>query len=504
MVTQRHHRTLGHLVLRSLLNGPERIFIAALTLMVLAVLWSYQRTVDRDGAAILSQSPILHPVNTLEGIGELVVVTRLGPTTYLIQPDGRTVGLEHDLALKFGEFLGKPVRFLVLDNMNQVLEAVRSHRAHLAAAAVHVSPQLKTQFDFTLPYQRSRPQVVFNASLTPAPENPADLVGKRVGVVPDPVHLEILKKLKVQFPALTWQEFPHGDLDLDLLQKVFEGSIHYAISDSNTIAIAQNYYPDLTVAFDLGPDEPIAWAFPHEEGSPLFQAARDYLASLDRSGGLSRAVERYYGHINALDHEDASAFLQKIVSRLPRFSENFKRAQDVSSLDWRLLAAIAYQESRWDNDAVSPTGVRGIMMLTADTADRLHVSNRMDPNQAIPGAARYLQQLKDMVPPRIPEPDRTWLALAAYNVGFAHLEDARILAQRNQLNPDSWNDIKKMLPLLSLPAVYESTKSGFARGGEPVNFVENIRGYYDILVRFEKPHHAMAGMVGGLPRLISP
>ncbi len=282
MVTQRPHRTLGHFVLRFLLNGPERIFIVALTLMVLVVLWSYQHTVDRDGAAILSQAPILQPVSTLETLGELVVATRLGPTTYLTQPDGRTVGLEHDLALKFGEYLGKPVRFLVLDNMDQVLDAVRSRRAHLAAAAVHVSPQLKQQFDFTLPYQQSRPQVVFNASLTPAPASPSDLVGKRLGVVPDPVHLEILKKLKAQFPALEWQEFPHGDLDLDLLQKVFEGSIQYAISDSNTIAIAQNYYPDLTVAFDLGPDEPIAWAFPHGAGLPLYQAAKDYLATLDR------------------------------------------------------------------------------------------------------------------------------------------------------------------------------------------------------------------------------
>ncbi len=504
MVTQRSQHTLGHLVLRFLLNGPERVFIVVLALMVVGVLWSYQRATDRDGAVILSQSPILQPIDTLENLSEIVVATRIGPTTLLTQPDGRTVGLEHDLALKFGEYLGKPVRFLVLDNLNQVLEAISSRRAHMAAAAVHVSPQLRKQFDFTLPYQQSRPQVVFNASLTPAPASPADLIGKRLGVVPDPVHLEILKNLKIQYPALVWQEFPHGDVDLDLLQKVFEGSVQYAISDSNTIAIAQNYYPDLTVAFDLGPDEPIAWAFPHEGSAPLYQAAKNYLGTLDHSGGLSRMVERYYGHINALDHEDSSAFLQKMVSRLPRFSEDFKRAQDISTVDWRLLAAIAYQESRWDNEAISPTGVRGIMMLTADTADRLHVSNRMDSNQSIPAAARYLQQLKEMIPPRITEPDRTWLALAAYNVGFGHLEDARILAQRNKLNPDSWNDIKKMLPLLSLPAVYETTKSGFARGGEPVNFVENIRSYYDILARFEKPHRPIANIMGGFPRLIGP
>ncbi len=504
MVTQRSPRTIGHLLLRVFVNRPERAFIALLALLVAAVLWSYFRTTDRDGAIILSQAPVLAPVTSLASVAELVVATRLGPTTYLTQPDGRTVGLEHDLALKFGEYLGKPVRFLVLDNLDQVLKAVSTQRAHLAAAAVPVSPELAERFAFTIPYQQSRPQVVFNDTLTPEPKNPGDLVGRRVGVVPNPEHLSVLEKLRARYPALSWKAFPRGDVDLDLLQQVFEGRIQYAVSDSNTVAIAQNYYPDLAVAFDLGPNEPIAWAFPRTGEDPIYQAARDFFGTLNRSGGLARMVERYYGHINALDHEDSSAFLQKMVSRLPQFAPIFKQAQERTSVDWRLIAALSYQESQWDNDAISPTGVRGIMMLTADTADRLHVTNRLDPKEAIPAAAHYLQQLREMVPARIPEPDRTWMALASYNVGFAHLEDARILAQRNRLNPDAWNDVKRMLPLLSTPAVYNNTRAGFARGGEPVIFVENIRSYYDILSRFEKPYHTFGKSAAGLAKLSGP
>ncbi|MDE2131334.1 MAG: membrane-bound lytic murein transglycosylase MltF [Betaproteobacteria bacterium] len=504
MVTQRSPRTVGHLLLNLFLDRPERAFVTLLALLVAIVLWSYFRTAGRDGAIILSEAPILAPVSNLESVTELVVATRLGPTTYLTQPDGRTVGLEHDLALKFGEYLGKPVRFLVLDNLDQVLKAVSTQRAHLAAAAVHVSPQLSQRFEFTVPYQQSRPQIVFNATTTPAPQNAADLVGKRLGVVPDPVHLAILEKLRTQYPGLTWKAFPRGDVDLDLLQQVFEGRTQYALSDSNTVSIAQNYYPDLGVAFDVGPSEPIAWAFPKNTEDPLVQAARNFFGTLNRSGGLARMVELYYGHINALDHEDSSAFLQKMVSRLPHFSPVFKHAQEITTLDWRLIAAMAYQESQWDNEAVSPTGVRGIMMLTADTADRLHVSNRLDPKEAIPAAARYLQQLREMIPVRVPEPDRTWMALASYNVGFAHLEDARILAQRNRLNPDSWSDVKRMLPLLSTPEVYNTTRAGFARGGEPVIFVENVRSYYDILARFEKPYRPLGKTAAGLAQIGSP
>ena len=504
MVPQRFHPALQNALLRTLLGTPERIFILALTVMVLVVLWSYQRTIDRDGATLLSQAPLLAPAARLEDIKELVVATRLGPTTYITQPDGRTVGLEHDLALNFANSLGKPVRFLVLDNLDQVLTAVRTHRAHFAAAAVPISSTLKNEFSFTPSYQQTRPQVVYNPLLTVAPKTPADLTGKRLAVVPNPGHLQLLKKLQEQYPTLAWREFPRGDVDLDLLQQVYDGDMQYAVSDSNTIAIAQNYYPELAVAFDLGPAEPIAWAFPTDGLGALFQAAKGYFDKLDRSGSLSRDVERYYGHVNALDRENSSAFLEKRVSRLPRFSQVFKRAQEISLIDWRLLAAIAYQESRWDNAAQSPTGVRGIMMLTADTADQLHVSNRLDPDLAIPAAARYLQQLRDTVPLRIPEPDRTWMALAAYNVGYAHLEDARVLAQRNHLNPDSWNDVKRMLPLLSSADVYQTTRYGFARGGEPVNFVENVRSYYDILARFEKPYRPAAGLTSGLYSLGGP
>jgi membrane-bound lytic murein transglycosylase F len=516
MVTQPPARPPRNALLHLLFGAPERIFIFLLAAAVLFVLWSYQRNHDRDGTTILSQSPILPPVTSLDDLKEVVVATRLGVTTYLTEPDGRTVGLDHDLALSFGSTLGKPVRFLVLDNLNQALDAVRTHRAHFAAAAVHVAPELQKDFAFTAPYLKSRPQVVFNRELTQRPASPAELAAKRLGVVPDPVYLAILEKLRAQNPTLSWQSFPRGDVDLELLQKVYDGDMTFALADSNTVAIAQNYYPDLSVAFDLGPEEPIAWAFlkegsdhlagnlPAKWSDPIFAAARDFLARLERNGSLGRAVERYFGHVSALGHEDSATFLQKMVSRLPHFAPTFKRAQELTAVDWRLLAAIAYQESHWDNDATSPTGVRGIMMLTADTADRLHVSNRLNPDESISAAARYLQQLKEMVPARIAEPDRTWMALAAYNVGYAHLEDARILAQRNKLNADSWNDLKKMLPLLSLPSVYETTKYGFARGGEPVNFVENVRSYYDILSRFEKPYRPAASLRGGLPNLVGP
>jgi len=203
---------------------------------------------------------------------------------------------------------------------------------------------------------------------------------------------------------------------------------------------------------------------------------------------------------------DVTNFLVRTRNVLPQYVGLFKQAQELTGLDWRLLAGVSYQESHWDRFNTSPTNVRGMMMLTEATADRLGVTDRLDARQSILGGARYIAMLKDMLPERIQEPDRTWLALAAYNIGFAHLEDARILTKRLKLNPDSWADVKKTLPLLNRAEHYSTLKYGYASGGAPVVFVESIRTYHKILERYEPKHQPIlpdfnlvnAGMTTGI------
>jgi membrane-bound lytic murein transglycosylase F len=121
------------------------------------------------------------------------------------------------------------------------------------------------------------------------------------------------------------------------------------------------------------------------------------------------------------------------------------------------------------------------MQLTEDTAAMMRAGDRLDPRASIFGGARYLSRLMGMVPPRIPEPDRTWFAVAAYNVGFGHVEDARILAQQQGRDPDRWEDVREILPLLSQERWYTRTRRGYARGWEPVRYVDNVQAYLNIL-----------------------
>jgi hypothetical protein len=146
---------------------------------------------------------------------------------------------------------------------------------------------------------------------------------------------------------------------------------------------------------------------------------------------------------------DASGLHERVRSALPLYRQLFRDAQEKTGIDWRLLAALAYQESKWDAQATSETGVRGLMQLTAETAKRLGGVDRLDPQASALAAARYLHDLKERLPPRIAEPDTTWLALAAYNIGVAHPE-ARDFAEA-EVDADRWSAVKKISALPCCP-----------------------------------------------------
>jgi membrane-bound lytic murein transglycosylase F len=278
---------------------------------------------------------------------------------------------------------------------------------------------------------------------------------------------------------------------MTLLDQLSDSEYDFVITDSHIVELAQNFSPNIGKAFTLGGPETLAWALPNDADPLLVNQVRDFFKRINANGSLRILLDRYYGHIERLNQADVFAFLQRRTSVLPQYRDIFQEAQELTGIDWRLLAALGFQESHWDPLATSPTGVRGLMMLTSGTADRMGVTNRLDARQNIIAGARYLKILKDALPGRIGEPDRTWLALAAYNVGYGHLEDARILARRRGLNPDSWFDLRKTLPLLARSDYYTTVKRGFARGGEAVILTENVRNYFDILVRYEDPYRPL-------------
>lgn len=417
--------------------------------------------------------------------GELVVLTRLSPTTYYFDADGAPTGLEHDLVKRFADTYGWRVRFELAASLEELFSRLERGEAHFAAASLAVTEKRIMRARFGPSYADGREWVICGPSVNP-PKRVAELVGLRIEVLAGSSHLDRLRELRLKHPGLTWKEraLPGEE---ELLERVSTGLIDCTVADEMEYQIARNYLPGLRAVFDLG-QRRFAWAFPMRGEARLLEAVGPFFEEVSKSGELARMKERYFGHVSRLEEADVLGILEKRTTRLPALKAYFHEGQTLSGIDWRLLAAVAYQESQWDPKAVSPTGVRGIMMLTADTADRLGVKNRLDPRESILGGARYLRLLIDMIPASVAEPDRTWMALAAYNLGPGHFAAALRLTRKLGLNPNVWIDVKDVLPKLAQRRYASMLGYGYARGGEARAFVENVRIYYDILSRYEPPY----------------
>ena len=411
-------------------------------------------------------------------VGELRVVTRHSPTTYFVGPDG-PAGPEFDLVRGFAEQLGVTLVISTVDNVSEILPQLISGESHMAAAGLSITESRREYLSFGHPYDTVDMHLIYKVG-TGKPRSIEEAIGRSIEVVAGSSHSDMLASLSQVYPKLEWSV--NADVEVaDLMEKVAHGELDFTVADSTEFNIQRHFYPDLRVALDLEIADPIAWAFRKGDGDRLLAQADDYLITAERSGLLAQVRDRYYGHTKKFDYVGTRAFIRHFDSRLPRYRPWFEEAGDLNGVDWRLLAAIGYQESHWRSHAVSPTGVRGLMMLTEATADYLDIDDRMDPETSIFGGARFYARQTERIADSVEEPDRTWMALAAYNVGFNHIKDARQIVEWEGGDPDTWVDISKALPLLAKREWYSRVKYGYARGWEPVLYVNNIRSYYNIL-----------------------
>jgi membrane-bound lytic murein transglycosylase F len=421
----------------------------------------------------------------------LNVIVRPGPATWFIGPNGQATGLDHDLLTRFARERGVPLNIVFADGAAALLTKLGAGEAELGAGGLFQAASANPADDATgasaavawsTGYHAVDPVVIYNADGF-RPRGFQDLDEATVAY---PAHTGLdaqLAAVRLAHPEIRWQPVDVVSADA-LIAQVADGTVSYAVVASSDAAIARNIYLDFDVAFPAGPRREFAWAV--APGYPELRNALDaFFARLRKDGTLARLAERYFADSRQVERIDAGVFQERIRESLPQWRKTFVEAQAKSGIEWRLLAALAYQESQWDADATSETGVRGLMQLTEETARHLGVADRLDPKASAIAAARYLADLKSKLPARIAEPDRTWLALAAFNIGTAHHEDARIHAQRQKLDPDLWSDVRKVLPLLAEPEYYVGAKYGYACGGMPVAFVARVRGYYDILLRME-------------------
>lgn len=429
-------------------------------------------------AAIIYQT---YPRQTyLESIlesGKITVSTQLSPSNYYVEDD-QPGGFEYELLKLFTDYIGVELEIISAIDKGQVLEALRLNNANFAASSLAETVTRKKNFSFSVPYATREVHVVYlqRQGFKPA-RTMADIAGD-IRVPTNSGYTDIMERLNPDHTK--WMSSEYEDVT-DLLENVHQQTLTYTLVDADTFNANRSFFPRLKVAFTLPEKLNIAWMTRHRKDQSLITAINDFMSLSETKDAITELNEKYFAPTQSLNLVDTLTFRRHLENRLPQYQEYFMTAAGQTGLDWQFLAAIGYQESHWNPKAVSPTGVRGIMMLTRNTAKEMEVEDRTDAKQSIFGGAHYFKQQVSRLPERIQGPDRVWFGLATYNVGRGHLEDARILTQRAGMNPDKWDDVAKHLPLLSQAKWYKTVKHGYARGREPVIYVRNIRKYLEQL-----------------------
>ena len=421
-----------------------------------------------------------NPYTTIKNRGSLIVGTINNPIYYFIGNEGES-GLEYELAKNFADYLGVRLQIKTLENNDQLFNELENNNIDIAAANLLFQPQRTEKFQLGPSYTSASWQLVYKKG-----ENrPKDLaqVQQEIIISAGEDLEKLLSQAQKKLPALKWQNNKQLTQE-ELLIQVAEGKIPYTIANSIDVAAAQQIRPNLAIAFDLTDEMTVHWYLSNQSYNELQAGLLDFMNNAIETGLIDRIEEKYFRHITAFDYVDTQAYLEAVEKILPQYQPLFEKYK--GNLDWRLLAAVAYQESHWDPYATSPTGVRGMMMLTKDTAARMNINNRTDAEQSIKAGSEYLHWLLDQMPDSIPEEDRIWYSLAAYNMGLGHILDARRLTKKLGGNPDNWLDVKNNLQLLSEKRHYSNLKYGYARGYEAYQYVENIRRYMNSIVNYHR------------------
>ena len=421
--------------------------------------------------------------------GVLRVGTLNNQLSYYIGPDG-PAGLDYEIARQFAKELGVRLEMKPAYRISNLYPALENGEIDIIAAGLTQSPERMQRFRPGPAYYYVSQQLIYEKGKW-RPRNLEQLLAKQnelieenegqpiVTIVGDSHFNQTLSKIQQEHPEFKFTIDPNADVN-DLLKEVSESDIRFTVADSVEVSLSQRIYPEVATAFELTEDQPTSWFLRRSEDESLYAMVIEFFGHLKQSGELAQLEEKYIGHVGSFDYVDTRAFIRALDNKLPKWSPLFKQYSE--EFDWRLIAALAYQESHWNPMAKSPTGVRGMMMLTLPTAKSVGVTNRLDPEQSVKGGVEYLRRMVARIPDSIEQHEKIWFALASYNVGYGHVMDARRLTKKQGGNPDQWSDVKERLPLLRQAKYHRQTRYGYARGDEAKNYVENIRRYYQSII----------------------
>ena len=461
-----------------------KIIISLLVFIIsIQAIFLYVCNYSEDGDNIITKKKTL--LSAIKKKKRLDVVILNSPTTYYIGNE-EAIGFEYELISEFAKNIGVDLNLTIVHTIGEALQMSRENVGDITVAGLTITDERKKEFKFGPQYNTVQEQLICNDKLyktTTFPQDVQDMVGLNMTVGKDTSYEFTLNQIKKDVEDLNFSTSAEYSTE-HLLEMTQNGELDCTVADSSVFMINQRYYPKLIRALVLSERKSLAWIIRDGDDS-LNEVLYKWLNSFERSGKMAELKDHYFTYLSIFDYYDTSVFYSRLESRLPKYKKYFVEAGEKYEIPWMILAAQSYQESYWNPKAVSNTGVRGMMMLTNQTAKSLGVKDRVDVEQSIDGGAKYLQTLEKMMPEEIKGKNRWAFALASYNVGYGHILDAQTLARKLDINPNSWLDLKEVLPLLTQSKYFKTLKYGYARGYEPVKYVDAIQNYYYIIEKNE-------------------
>lgn len=418
----------------------------------------------------------LTTVEKIKKTGFLRLITNRSINNYYYY-NGIPTGFEYDLAKEFADYLGVDLN-IVTPGWNSMFTYLEEKKGDFIAAGLTITRKRLEKAVFSIPYLTVRQHIIHHKK-TLCPASIEDFAGRTLHVRRGTSYQSRIEVLKAQGINLNY--ILHNNMaTLDLIRMVNDQELKFTISDSNIAFLSQRYYPDIRIGIPLQEKESLAWAA-RKDDIEMLKTINQFILYAMQSGKLEQLQNKYYANIENSDLFDIKLFHQRIKTRLPKFKAIIKRESKKHNVDWRLAAAVVYQESHFNPNARSFTNVRGLMQVTTVTAEEMGIENRAHPEQSIKAGIRYLKKMMKKFNYLEDPYERMVFGLASYNIGYGHITDAMKIARKKGLDATKWHNVEKILPLLSKSEYYKKTKYGYARGWEPVIYVEKVMTYYDIL-----------------------
>ena len=422
--------------------------------------------------------------------GKLRAVVDYNSTNYFIYR-GRPMGFKFELLQHLAKDMGLKLEISVSNNMEDTFEGLRKKRYDLIAKNLTITKSRNTLIDFTTPLEQTRQVLVQrrpdnwqNLSRTALEDslirNQLNLAGKTIHVQKNTSYYRRLMNLSEEIGAEIniLQDSIYGVEQL--VAMVSNGEIAYTVCDENVAKVNQSYFPNLDIATPISFEQNIAWAV--RRNSPEWLS---YLNNWIRNFKQTKefaALYRKYFEISRTKMTMLNDYHSINSGEISPFDEIIKKKSKLVGMDWRLIAAIIYQESKFDPTATSWAGAYGLMQVMPESADLFQIYDFEEPDKNIEVGVRMLKWLDDNFKREIPDSlERIKFVLAAYNVGLGHVKDAQRLAEKYNKIPIVWtNNVDYFLLNKSASRYFKDpvVKWGYCRGEEPYNYVNKVLNTY--------------------------